>query len=791
MQFSEQWLREWVNPELSTTELVEQLTMAGLEVDGVEPAAPAFTNVLVGQILSREQHPDADKLGVCQVDVGEQEPLSIVCGAANAVPGMKVPVAVVGAVLPGDFKIKKAKLRGVPSFGMLCAEQELGLAEESDGLWALPEDAPVGKDIRDYLALDDQIIEVDLTPNRGDCLGMLGLAREVAALNDLTFTAPTVTAVSPAIDDVLTVSVQEPASCPRYLGRVIRRVDMQAKTPDWMVEKLRRGGVRSIDPVVDVTNFVLQELGQPMHAFDLGKLSGAIDVRKANPSEKLTLLDGQEIELQDDTLVIADKNAPLAIAGIMGGLDSAVTAATQDILLECAFFAPIAIAGKARNYGLHTDSSHRFERGVDYQLQHKAMERATWLLLDIAGGEAGPVTEVVSENDLPNQSAIELRQQKVEQLLGVSLTETVIEKILNQLGLETTANGAGQWLVSVPSFRFDISIEADLIEELGRVYGYNRLPTVMPKMNFSIEQDDEAQTGIDALRERLVTLGYQEAISYSFVEPSLQNMLEPDVAPMRLLNPISEDLSVMRTSLWAGLLQAAAYNKKRQQSRIRLFETGLRFVPEGDRLKQEPMVAGLLYGSLSSESWSGESGEVDFFDVKGDVEALLGLTAGATTRFVPAQHSALHPGQSAKIWQGEALLGWLGQLHPQHQKQLGLGACYLFELKLDQLLQGIVPAFAPLSRFPEVRRDIAVLVDEACMAEQVVTCIKANAGEFLTEVVLFDLYQGDNLPKDKKSLALGLTFQHPSRTLTEEDINTAMDVVILELKQQVNGVLRD
>lgn len=793
MQFSEQWLRQWVNPQLSTEELVAQLTMAGLEVDGTEPASGDFSRVVVGQILSAEPHPDADKLGVCEVDIGAEEALSIVCGAPNAVAGMKVPVALVGAVLPGGFKIKKAKLRGVPSAGMLCAEVELGMAEQSDGLWALPEDAPVGQCIREYLGLDDQIIEVDLTPNRGDCLSLLGLAREVAVLNDLDFKSPEIEPVMATVNDTFPVTVSEPAACPRYLGRVIRGINPQATTPLWMVEKLRRGGIRSIDPVVDVTNYVLLELGQPMHAFDLDQLQGGINVRLAVAEERLTLLDEQEMTLDPQTLVIADDRGPLAIAGIMGGKGSGVTVQTSNLFLECAFFEPIHIAGRARSYGLHTDSSHRFERGVDYELQDLAMERATALLSGIVGGEVGPVIDVTDSSALPTGTPITLRQKRVESVLGISLDKDTIVNTLTRLGMAVTElDDAVSWEVVAPAYRFDVAIEADLFEEIGRVFGYNNLPTVMPEMDFVIEQDDEGSPGINALRQRLVTLGYQEAICYSFVEPAVQAVLEPDVAPMRLLNPISEDLSVMRTSLWAGLVQAAAYNRKRQQQRIRLFETGQRFIPQGDELVQQTMVAGLISGPVAAESWSLNSRDVDFFDLKGDVEALLELGGNPQpVEIKVASHSALHPGQSAQVWRGGELVGWLGQLHPEHQKKLACGPCFVFELELSAVLAGSVPGYQDISRFPEVRRDIAVLVDTDCSAGSVLSCVRQAAGEQLTDTTLFDLYQGENLPKNKKSLALTLTFQHPSRTLKDEEINAAVDNIVLALKQQVNGVLRD
>ena len=796
MKFSEQWLREWVQPAVSTEELAAQVTMAGLEVDGVEAVAGMFSGVVVGQVVSREQHPDADKLSLCQVTDGN-ETFQIVCGAANVRTGLKIPLAKIGAVLPGDFKIKKAKLRGVESFGMLCAEAELGMAESSDGLMELPEDAPVGADFREYMNLDDAIIEVDLTPNRADCLSMAGLAREVGVLNKADLTELVVNAVAPAIDDKPAIEVSAAEQCPRYLGRIVKGVNVKAVTPLWMVEKLRRGGIRSIDPVVDVTNYVMLELGQPMHAFDLKQIDGGIRVRMAEQGEKLTLLDGQDVELNADTLVIADHAKPLAIAGIMGGEHSGVADDTQDLLLEAAFFAPLAIAGRARNYGLHTDSSHRFERGVDYNLAAKAMERATALLLEICGGQPGPVVEVASEAHLPKAPTIHLRRARAELILGLKLADSEIEDILTRLGMQLTATDDG-WDVVAPSYRFDMAIESDLIEELARIYGYERLPVRLPSAASPLARVAENRLSMGDLRRHLVARGYQEAITYSFVEPQLQKSMDPEHAPIALLNPISAEMSVMRTDLLAGLVQAVSYNLKRQQPRVRLFETGLRFVPQADgQLDQIPTLAFALTGNRLPQSWADTDAGVDFFDAKGDVESLLARTGQLSRyRFVAASHPALHPGQTARIEKADADGQWqevgvMGALHPSLQKPLGVKqALYLVQLDLAAVREIAIPDFSELSKFPEMRRDLALVVAQDVQVDQVLQAIRAKAGDYLTKLNLFDVYVGKGIDPDRKSLALGLTWQHPSRTLTDEEVNDSVSSVLAHLEESLGATLR-
>ena len=791
MKFSEQWLRSWVSPQATRDELVARLSMAGLEVDSVSPVAGAFSGVIVGEVLSTEQHPDADKLRVCQVSNGS-ETFQVVCGAPNVRPGLKIPFAMIGAELPGDFKIKKAKLRGVESNGMLCSASELQISEDNDGLLELPADAPVGQDIREYFELNDVSIEVDLTPNRGDCLSLAGLAREVGALYDAPVTRPQIAAVAPAHDEVRPVEVLAPQACPRYLGRVVRNVDLSKPTPRWMVERLRRADVRSIDAAVDVTNYVMLELGQPMHAFDLDVIQGGIRVRMAEEGEKLVLLDGQEVTLRADTLVIADHERALAIAGVMGGEHSGVSATTRDLFLESAFFDTIAVAGKARSYGLHTDSSHRFERGVDSQLAREAMERATALLLEIVGGEAGPIIEAVDEAQLPNIAPISLRAERVEQMLGLKLDDEVIVKLLGALGLGIEG-GAGQWQVKVPSHRFDISLEVDLIEELARLYGYNRLPVRYPQARLAPQTKAEAVADLPVLRRLLVARGYQEAITYSFIDPKLFELFSPGVQPLTLANPISADMAAMRASLWPGLVKAVEHNLNRQQSRVRLFESGLRFVGQLDELKQEPMLAGVITGSRLPESWAHGRDGVDFFDAKADVEALLAAAGDAGSfAFVPGEHSALHPGQTARIEREGRLVGYLGAIHPELAKTLGIDQpLFLFELLLSEITAGRMPAFKELSRFPEVRRDLALLVDRDVPAENLLADIREQAGEWLTDLRLFDVYQGKGIDPLRKSLAVGLTWQHPSRTLNDDEVSTATQNILTSLEQRFNATLRN
>jgi len=790
MQFSEAWLRELVNPALDTQALVEQITMAGLEVDSVSPAAAEFSGVVVGQVISIMAHPDADKLRICQVEVGENESLQIVCGASNVREGLKIPAALIGAVLPGDFKIKKSKLRGELSFGMLCSEKELGLAADADGLMELAADAPVGTDIREYLALNDQLIEVDLTPNRADCLSIEGIAREVALLNDIEFKVPDVIPAVVEHQDTLDVKVSAPDACPRYLGRLIKDVDSRAETPLWMQERLRRSGLRSLGPVVDVTNYVLLEMGQPLHAFDAAKLSGGIEVRKAQVGEILGLLNEQKISANDATLVIADADKALALAGVMGGSESAVSDSTKDIFLECAFFSPSFMMGKARHYGLHTDSSHRFERGVDAELQTRAIERATRLIVEIAGGRVGAITEVVAQEHLPQRPAVTLRTQRIKRILGVALAEAEVEGILLRLGMTVVKDGEG-WQVTPPGFRFDIAIEADLIEELGRVYGYNNLPQSSLLMRSALSQAPEAVLDIDQIKDVLVARDYQEAITYSFVVEELQKSIVPDDKYIKLQNPISADLAVMRTTLWCGLLQAAAYNTKRQQSRVRLFEAGQRFLGTSVE-QQEKMLAGIALGSANPEQWGEKARKVDFYDIKADVEAICALT-GREVKFIARKHSALHPGQSAEIQtiEGQSL-GWAGMIHPTLEKQLGFDSnVFLFELSQSVLLERKIPTFNSLSKFPSVRRDLALLLEEQVSFQAVKKCIDDCQEKIIKQVMVFDIYRGQGVEQGYKSIALALIMQDATQTLTDSEIDAIVNRVLDALSNKLSAKLRD
>ncbi len=788
MKFSEQWLREWVNPDISREQLCGQLTMAGLEVDAVKPVAPEFSGVVVAEIVSAEPHPDADKLQVCKVDAGQDEPLQIVCGASNARVGIKIPAALVGAVLPGDFRMKQAKLRGVASFGMLCSAKELGLAEEAAGLFELPPNAEPGRDLRDCLQLDDVTIELGLTPNRGDCLSLAGVAREVGVLNCLPVQTPIGAAVPVVHEHTFPVHVDSEEACPRYVGRVIRGIDPATETPLWMQERLRRSGLRSLGAVVDVTNYVMLELGQPMHAFDLDRLSGGIQIRRARPDETLVLLNEQLITLREDSLVIADEDGPLALAGIMGGAASAVRDTSRNIFLESAFFSPAVLAGQARKYGLHTDSSHRFERGVDPDLQSRAIERATALLIDISGGEAGPVTDITVVEQLPRSPAILLREQQIARLLGTGIAGEETEQILSRLGMQVERQADG-WQVTPPGYRFDISLEVDLVEELARIHGYENLPSVRPVAALAMRACPESQLPLETLRHILTTRGYQEVITYSFVDPEIQQLLTPDCKPVALANPISSDMAVMRTSLWTGLLQTVAYNLNRQQSRLRVFETGLRFVPGKSGVRQEKMLAGAICGTADPEQWGTASHEVDFFDLKGDIEA---LTNQLPLQFHAETHPALHPGQSACIYLHDKPIGWLGLLHPSVEKKLDLSCpVVVFELLLAEIQGRPLPAFEEISRYPAIRRDLAVIVDDETEAEAVLQCVRQSAGKLLQSICLFDVYQGKGIDSGRKSLALGLTLQHYSRTLEDEEIDTLVHRVVDAIEQKLGGTLRE
>ncbi|MFQ3217098.1 phenylalanine--tRNA ligase subunit beta [Paraperlucidibaca sp.] len=780
MQFSEQRLRRLASPAVNTADLAHQLTMAGLEVDAIESMAPAFIGVVVGRVVSTEPHPDADKLRVAMVDIAQPELLQIVCGAANVRADIRVPVATIGAVLPGDFRIKAAKLRGVASSGMLCAEQELGLAEQSDGLWELPLDAPIGADIREYLALDDQLITLGLTPNRGDCLSLRGLAREAAAVFDLDIQLSLPSAMTATTEHQRDIVVEDTSACPRYVGRVIRGL-RQASSPAWLVDGLRRYGVRSVSPLVDITQWVMLELGQPMHAFDEQKLNGSVRVRRANAAEALTLLDGQVLSLRESSLVIADDHGAIALAGVMGGQGSAVSDTTVDVFLEAAHFDPLTLAGEARRYGLHTDASHRFERGVDAELPRHAIELATALIIEVLGGEAGPVLEMTNAKHLPQRLAINLRRQRITRVLGFSIDDARVIALLKRLGMQIEASNDG-WLVTPPSHRFDISIEVDLIEELARLTGYNNIPVTPALAAIKLAPRTESAQSLRRLKRALVDMGYQEAITFSFTEASVQQAFTPNLTPLTLANPLSQELASMRTSLLPGLLMAVRHNQSRQQSRIRLFEAGMRFLPKADGLVQEPMLAGVLVGSALPMLWSNTKTNVDFYDLKGNIEHLLSVARVATLRFVSAQRDGFHPGQCAEIYEGDTCLGVLGAIHPSTLAAFDVdGPVFAFELSQQLLALGSLPGFTPLSRFPQMQRDLALLVPLAVNADAVISSIRQHAGADLQRVDLFDVYRGAGLPEGYYSLAITVIWQHAERTLLDAEVQSSVDNVLTAL----------
>ncbi|WP_431295781.1 phenylalanine--tRNA ligase subunit beta [Rahnella sp. PAMC 25559] len=795
MKFSELWLREWVNPAISSEALSDQITMAGLEVDGVEPVAGVFNGVVVGEVVECGQHPNADKLRVTKVNVGGDRLLDIVCGAPNCRQGLKVAVATVGAVLPGDFKIKAAKLRGEPSEGMLCSFSELGISEDHDGIIELPLDAPVGTDIREFLKLDDSTIEISVTPNRADCLGIIGVARDVAVVNQLPLIEPEMKPVAATIDASVSIDVQAPQACPRYLGRVVKGINVKAPTPLWMREKLRRCGTRSIDAVVDITNYVLLELGQPMHAFDLSRINGGIVVRMAQKDEALTLLDGTQAKLKEDTLVIADHQKALAMAGIFGGEHSGVNDETQDVLLESAFFAPLAITGRARRQGLHTDASHRYERGVDPELQFKAIERATALLLSICGGEAGPVIDVTSASDLPKAATITLRREKLDRLIGHHVEDAQVTDILTRLGCDVAHNG-DHWVAVAPSWRFDMQIEEDLVEEVARIYGYNNIPDVPVKANLEMTRHREANLSLKRVKNLLVDRGFQEAITYSFVDPKVQALLHPGEDALILPSPISVEMSAMRLSLWSGLLTAVVNNQNRQQSRVRLFESGLRFVPDTQAdlgIRQDVMLSGVISGNKNEEHWDLARQAVDYYDLKGDLEAILELTGKMNdVQFRVEANPALHPGQSAAIYLRGERIGFIGVVHPELERKLDLnGRTVVFEMLWDKVADRVLPDAKEISRFPANRRDIAVVVAENVPADDILAeCKKVGANQ-VVGVNLFDVYRGKGVAEGYKSLAISLVLQDTARTLEEEEIAATVAKCVEALKQRFQASLRD
>ncbi len=783
MQFSEQWLRQYTNPSIDTDALSHLLTMAGLEVEDLAGVGADFNKVVIAEIISADKHPDADRLQVLKVNVGAAESLQIVCGASNARVGLKAPCALVGAVLPG-FEIKQAKVRGVESFGMMCSETELGLAAESTGLLELPANATVGQDIREYLGLNDKLFTLKLTPNRSDCLSIVGIAREVAALTGATLDLPKFDAVSAQHQDVKKVSVADAEACARYCGRLVKGVNAKAQTPEWMVRRLERSGLRSISAVVDITNYVLLELGQPMHAFDAAKLQGDINVRWASQGETITLLNEQEVKLDKDMLVIADNSGAIAFAGVMGGQSTAVSDTSTDIFLESAFFTPDTIAGKGRRFGISTDSSYRFERGVDYGNTLQALERATALVLEICGGQAGAVTEV--NGVLPKRVPTQLRMAKLNSILGITLDESLVAKLFDQLGFTYTKK-AGVFEVSPPSYRFDISREEDLIEEIARLHGYDNIPAIAPIADLRMLPDAEGVVTRSVLQDVLVANGYQEVVNYSFVDESWETELLGNTMPIKLKNPIASNMSVMRSGLWGGLLDTLVYNLNRQQDRVRIFEMGASYAEAKEGFQETMRISGLAYGDVIPEQWGEVARSVDFYDVKADVDALTGGRA----EYVAAQHPALHPGQTAQIVVRGRSIGWIGKLHPKWQQhyQLPKGAV-LFEMDLAPLQQRSIAKYSEVAKFPPVRRDIAVVVDEAVNVDVLIKTMKKAKVQFVTDIALFDVYRGKGIAEDKKSLAFYVLMQDTQKSLTDAEVDSVMASLLELIKNQHGAELR-
>jgi phenylalanyl-tRNA synthetase beta chain len=787
MKISENWLREWANPGVSATALAEKLNLAGLECEAEPLMADPPRGVVVARIVRAEPHPQADRLRVCEVDAGGDKTLQIVCGAANARAGILVPAALPGAVLPGGKQIGAAVLRGVESAGMLCSASELGLAEKSEGLMEFDSDAYPGTPVEKHLALDDRLLNLELTPNRGDCLSIAGLAREVAALYNLPAKAPL---VRPAVVSALPsreVIVDDAQGCPHYVGRVVTKLNPKARTPDWMRERLRRSGIRAIHPVVDITNYVLLELGQPMHGFDNARLSGPVRVRRAKAGEKLALLNEQTIELGTADLLITDNSGPLVLAGVMGGTASGVSETTTEIFLEAACFDPVSVAASGRRHKVLSDSRYRFERGVDPALQRRAVERATALVEQICGGEAGPIVEA---GRAPQHAAtVRLRHARIERLLGCAIPAREVPALLGRLGIETQAEDAGAWRSRVPTWRYDLRIEADLVEEVGRLHGYERIPARAYAAALAPFSPPESQRPLDAVKDSLVARGYQEVVTYSFVDPKLQEQLNPGVPAVVLDNPIAETMAVMRTTLWSGLVATWQYNSQRQQRRARLFECGAAYFPEGEGSRETQYLAGLVAGPVLAEQWGAPERPADFFDAKADLEALFGRNAGRL-RYERAGHPALHPGRSARVLLDGRAIGWLGALHPRLVQALDAGDLLLFELEAEAACAAALPQPGPVSEFPSSRRDLAFVVKEEISAEQLLAVARSSGGSLLKSAHIFDIYRGPGLPDGFKSMALGLIFQEYSRTLNIEEVDAAVGEITASVSAQLGASVR-
>ena len=793
MRFSEQWLKEWVPISVSTKELCEQLTNAGLEVDGTEGVAGQFAGVVVARVTAVAAHPNASRLRVCDVDDGTGTS-AVVCGAPNVRTGMLSAFARVGAVLPDGTVVERVELRGVVSNGMLLSAGELGLEGSGpDGIMELDTDLESGTDLAAALGLDDVVVDIDLTPNRGDALSIRGLAREVGVLNEMPVTEPSIEAVPAATDAVFDVEIENASGCPRYLGRVVEGVDITRPTPLWMRERLRRSGLRPIDPVVDVTNYVLLELGQPMHAFDLDRLTGRIVVRDGRPGESMTLLDGRAVDVDEAVLLITDGDGPVAIAGVMGGERSGVGADTCNVFLECAYFSPQTVARTSRRFNINTDAAHRYARGVDYQLQAQAIERATRLLVDIAGGRPGPVVEAASEAALPSARQVSLRKSRLNLLVGEEIPVDEVAGILERLGLSPTTDGAGDdlvWTITTPSHRFDLSREEDLVEEVLRIHGYDAIASRVPVVPLPLGRATVSELLDARLKDLLVDLGYAEAITYSFIDPKTADLLDPGGKPLGVVNPVSSEHAVMRTSLLPGLVTALGNNLARQAGRVRLFETGQCFRQDAGELDQVTLCGGIAYGPREAEGWAQPRDRVDFFDIKGDVERMFAL-GGLEVGYARAADPVLHPGQSAVVVVEGETAGRFGRLHPEVEAALDLpGGVFVFELSGDAVQARRRRRHGSVSRQPSVRRDLALVVNREVPAARIECIVRDHLAEILSEFALFDVYAGKGIDSNEKSIAIGLTFQHPSRTLTDREIARHVDDTLLALTSELGVRLR-
>jgi len=792
MKVVESWLREWVDPDLDSNALEHQLTMLGLEVDGVDVEGGNLEGVVVAEVIEVAKHPDADRLSVCKVSTGSDETIDVVCGAPNVTAGMKSPLAVPGITLPNGVKLRKSKIRGVVSNGMLCSAVELGLGEESDGIIALADDAPAGMPLAEHLGLPDTVFDLDLTPNRGDCFSVLGVARDIAALTGSPLRSTDVAAVEATIDDTLPVEIPLPEGCPSFAGRLIRNIDPAAKSPAWMLERLRRAGLRGISPVVDITNYVMLELGQPLHAYDAARVQGAIRPRLAKQGEKVTLLDEKEVAVNSDTLVIADDSGAIGLAGIMGGLSTAVSDETTDVFFEAAFWPQAFMAGRARSYGMHTDASLRFERGVDFEGQGLAVERATQLLLEISGGDAGPLVHQVSEPHLPCREPITLRRSRVSMLLGLDIDDDVVAGVLTRLGLRVSENEDG-WEVVAPSYRFDISSEVDLIEEIVRIHGYEAVPETTEIAASPLQPVTESLVDLDRVSATLVARDYEEAITYSFIDERSNAPFADGESELVLSNPISSEMSVMRASLLPGLVSSAAANIARQQDRVRLFEIGKSFHGALEAPHEVVRIAAVAAGTAMPEQWGVASQAIDFFDIKADLVGLLKLAGDASdVAFRPLEHPALQPGQAATVLRDEREIGIIGKLHPRVAKSLDLKRdAFVFEVDALQALASAAPVAKPVSRFPVIRRDLAVLVAEDVSGEELVQAVASAAPELIRDVRIFDIYKGPGIEAGLKSVAISLILQETSRTLTDDDADAAQAAAVQKLRQTFGAELRD